>query len=127
MVIVWEALKSNSTGEALVAVKNNSNTDIMIVAGEVLGQVVLLPQENRPIASIQMPIAFESPDDGVDVVAMGFVEACTSGMPPDPDSRLSVNRVIDTALIDLAATKSIDKEMEDAALRTADEKRTGIS
>ena len=76
-------LKSNSTGEALVAVKNNSSLDVVILAGEVLGQVVVLPREIRPIASIQMPTATETPDDGFDVAAIGFVEACTSGMPPD--------------------------------------------
>ena len=49
------------------------------------------------------------------------------GIPPDQDSHLSVSRVIDTALIDPAATKIIDTAKEEAESQLADEKRAGLN
>ena len=56
-------LKSNSTGEALVAVKNSGSSTVLVATGDVLGQVVLLPREIRPTPGVQTPYTDKKDND----------------------------------------------------------------
>lgn len=72
-------LKSNSIGEALVAVKNNTGVEVVIMAGDTLGQIVLLPQESYPIVNNEPGTEKDLIEDEANIEAACVVETFPPG------------------------------------------------
>ena len=64
---------------------------------------------------------------GVEIAAVGFVEATTSVLQTNHTSQGAIDQVLEAAKLDPAAQKAIDKSNEEALLNKADEKRAGLN
>ena len=121
------SLKSNSTGEALVAVKNNSKDTAFIASGDILGQVVLLPGKVHNKLPVLLPGGPQESVDETELATVGVDEENAWTSEYALYTQIMATDEDHVENLDPAATKATDRICDEAEERDADDKRAGIS
>ena len=122
-----KCLKSNSTGEALVAVKNNSRDTTFLASGDILGQVVLLPGKSHKQMPALLPDEIQEGADGTKPAIAGDDEENVSVLEQALCTQLIAKDEDHVVRQDPAATKVADRLRDEAEERNIDDKRSGMS
>ena len=121
-------LRTDKTGEALVAIHNSSSEHVVIQEGEIVGQIVKERCALGLVVGMQLsldPSVDEEQCVGEELAAVGFVTAGASVLSEDPKSGPLIAKVTQAVSLDPAAQRINDRRKRDAPNRSSESQQAG--